>query len=58
MKNLSVFLQKEDCDLSLCIDYANHVYDEIKEMRRDSELRFKSLCAAAKEMADKMDIYF
>lgn len=56
MKNLSVFLQKEDCDLSLCIDYANHVYDEINEMRCDSDLKFKSLYAAAKEMADKMDI--
>ncbi|CAI6356965.1 unnamed protein product [Macrosiphum euphorbiae] len=56
MKNLSVFLQKEDCDLSLCIDYANHVYDEINEMRCDSDLKFKSLYAAAKEMADKLDI--
>lgn len=51
-----MFLQNEDCDLSLCIDYANHVYDEINEMRCDSELKFKSLYAAAKEMAEKMDI--
>jgi len=48
MKNLSVFLQKEDCDLRLCIDYANHVYDEINEMRCDSELKFKSLYASVK----------
>ncbi|XP_015376839.1 PREDICTED: 52 kDa repressor of the inhibitor of the protein kinase-like [Diuraphis noxia] len=32
MENLSVFLQKKDCDLSLCIDYANHVYDEINAL--------------------------
>ncbi|XP_025406829.1 zinc finger MYM-type protein 1-like [Sipha flava] len=56
MKNLSIFLQKEDCDLSLCIDYANNVYDEINEMRRDSELKFKDLFVAAKEMAEKMSI--
>jgi len=56
MKNLSVFLQKEDCDLSICVDYANLVYDEINEMRRDSELKFKDLFIAAKEMADKMNI--
>lgn len=56
LKNLSVYLQKEDCDLSTCIDYANHVYEEINEMRRDSELKFKDLFVSAKEMADKMDI--
>lgn len=56
MKNLSIFLQKEDCDLSLCIGYANNVYDEINEMRRDSELKFKDLFVAAKEMAEKMSI--
>lgn len=56
MKNLSIFLQKEDCDLSRCIDYANHVYGEINEMRRNSELRFKDMFVAAKEMADKMVI--
>ncbi|XP_050541301.1 zinc finger MYM-type protein 1-like [Daktulosphaira vitifoliae] len=56
MKNLSVFLQKEDCDLSNCIDYANLVYDEINAMRCDSELKFKDLFLEAKEMADKMDI--
>lgn len=56
MKNLSVISQKEDCDLSSCNDYANHVYDEINEMRRDSELKFKGLFAAAKVMADKLGI--
>jgi len=49
MRNLGVFLQKEVCDLSLCIDYANHVYGEINEMRRDSELKFKGLFVAAKK---------
>ncbi|KAL4122809.1 hypothetical protein QTP88_015081 [Uroleucon formosanum] len=49
------YLLIEDCDLSLCIDYANHIYNEINKMRRDSELKFKSLYAAAKEMAEKID---
>lgn len=56
MKNLSVRLQKADCDLSCCIGYANHVYNGFNEMRRGSELKFKDLIVAAKVMADKMDI--
>lgn len=57
MKNFIVFIQKEYCDLSYCIDYANRVYDEINEMRLNSEFKFKDIFVAANEITDKMGRY-
>jgi len=47
MKNLSVFLQKENCDLSHCVNYANDVYEEIHNMRQNAEEKFKSIFVKA-----------
>lgn len=53
-KNLSLFLQKEDCDLSSCVNYANDLYTEVDQMRQNVETTFKSMFASAEEIASKV----
>jgi len=56
MKNLSVFLQKENYDLSHCVNYANYVYKEIHDMHHNAEETFKSVFVKALEIADTVDV--
>lgn len=57
MKNLSIFLQKENCDLSHCVNYANDVYEEIHDMRQNAEDKFKSIFVKALEIASTVDVH-
>lgn len=43
MKNLSLFLQKEHCDLSYCVNYANGEYEEINDTHKNVDKKFKSI---------------
>jgi len=56
MKNLSVFLQKENCDLSHCVNYANNVYEEIHDILQNAEEKFKSIFVKALEIAGTVDV--
>lgn len=55
-KNLSVILQKEDGDLSRCVEYTDNLHDEIEDMRRNAKREFKRIFAEAKETAEKVGI--
>lgn len=55
-RNLSLFLQREDCDLSRCVDYANNLHEELDEMRRNAETTFKDMFNAAQKIAEKVDV--
>ncbi|KAK4886129.1 hypothetical protein RN001_002400 [Aquatica leii] len=55
-KHLSIFLQKENCDLSRCVEYAENLKIEIQQMRSDADLEFKNLFALAKTAADKIGV--
>ncbi|KAF0705946.1 zinc finger MYM-type protein 1-like, partial [Aphis craccivora] len=52
-KNLSLSLQKVDCDLSSCVQYSNNLYEEINQMRENAESNFKNVFKQAMEMAEK-----
>lgn len=52
-KNLSLSLQKVDCDLSSCVQYSNNLYEEINQMRENAESNFKNVFKQATEMAEK-----
>ncbi|XP_036327427.1 uncharacterized protein LOC118740037 [Rhagoletis pomonella] len=45
-KNLSVFLQKEDCDLSKCVAFANDLYEELKDMRSSADEQFHKMSSS------------
>ena len=53
-KNLSQNLQKEDCDLSECVRYANDVHEEIKEMRTRADEKFAEMFKSATQIAEKI----
>lgn len=53
-KSLSLNLQKEDCDLSDCIEYANDVHDEIKDMRTKADEAFREIFESATHIAQSI----
>ncbi|XP_050337620.1 52 kDa repressor of the inhibitor of the protein kinase-like [Bactrocera neohumeralis] len=55
-KHISLCLQQIDCDLSSCVAYANNLYAEISEMRKDSEQSFKLIFESVKTIAAELDL--
>ncbi|XP_043065493.1 52 kDa repressor of the inhibitor of the protein kinase-like [Drosophila ficusphila] len=55
-KNLSQNLQKEECDLSDCVQYANNVHEELKEIRARADEKFAEIFQSANQIAGKMGI--
>lgn len=53
-KSLSLNLQKEDCDLSKCIEYANDAHDEIKDMRTKADETFREIFESATHIAQSI----
>lgn len=53
-KTLSQLLQKEDCDLSLCVKYADDLHKEIQEMRNNVNDLFGSIFKTASQVAEDM----
>lgn len=53
-KSLSLNLQKEDCDLSKCIEYANDAHDEIKDMRTKADETFRGIFESATHIAQSI----
>lgn len=50
-------MQKENCDLSHSVNYANDdVYEEIHDMRQNAEEKFKSIFVKALEIAGTVDV--
>ncbi len=50
-KSLSLNLQKEDCDLSQCVRYANDVHDEIKDIRTKADETFGEIFISVTHIA-------
>ncbi|XP_039969053.1 zinc finger MYM-type protein 1-like, partial [Bactrocera tryoni] len=55
-KHISLCLQQIYCDLSSCVAYANNLYAEISEMRKDSEQSFKLIFESVKTIAAELDL--
>lgn len=52
----SVLLQKNDCDLSLCVQYASDAYDELNEMRTSAQKILKLFLMKKRKIEGKVDI--
>lgn len=55
-KNISQYLQEEQCDLSSCVNYIDALFAELKEMRADADQSFKAIFSSAKAIATEIGI--
>lgn len=55
-KNLSLILQRDDCDLSQCVEYTENLREEMEEMRRNAKREFKQIFMEAKKTAEEVGI--
>lgn len=55
-KNLSLFLQKQGCDLSRCVEYTNDLTQQIDYMRQNADKQFNNIFVTAKEKAEKVGV--
>lgn len=49
-----MFLQREDCDLSRCVSYANDLHEQLKEMRTNADEKFSEIFISANEIAEEI----